>query len=47
MWALVESKKVTQVFTQPKGIKIGDNQYPSNIFSLWSADELKETVSIE
>lgn len=42
MWALVESKKVTQVFTQPKGIKIGDNQYPSNIFSLWSADELKE-----
>lgn len=41
MWALVESKKVTQVFNSPKGIKIGDNQYPSNIFSLWSAEELK------
>jgi hypothetical protein len=41
MWALVESNKVSKVFTRPKSIKIGDIQYPQNIFNLWSADDLK------
>jgi hypothetical protein len=41
MWALVESNKVSKVFTRPKSIKIGDIQYPQNIFDLWSADDLK------
>ncbi len=41
MWALVESNNVTQVYTRPKGITIGDVNYPSNIFMLWSASELE------
>jgi len=41
MWALVEDNNVTQVFTRPKGITIGDNQYPSNIMSVWSAEDLE------
>ena len=41
MWALVEDNNVTQVFTRPKAITIGDNQYPSNIMSVWSAKDLE------
>lgn len=41
MWALVESGSVTQVIMRPKGLTIGDNQYPKNIFNLWSASELE------
>ena len=41
MWALVESNNVTQVYTRPKGITIGDVNYPSNIFMLWSSSELE------
>ena len=41
MWALVESGSVTQVIMRPKGLTIGDNQYPKNIFNLWSSSELK------
>jgi hypothetical protein len=41
MWALVESNNVTQVYTRPKALTIGDVNYPSNIFMLWSASELE------
>ena len=41
MWALVEDNNVTQVFPRPKAITIGDNQYPSNIMSVWSAEDLE------
>src|SRR5210317_322998 len=41
MWALVESDNVTQVFTRPKGMTIGEVNYPSNIFTLWTASELE------
>jgi hypothetical protein len=41
MWALVESNNVTQVYTRPKGLTIGDVNYPSNIFTMWSASELE------
>ena len=41
MWALVESDNVTQVFTRPKGMTIGEVNYPANIFMLWSASELE------
>jgi hypothetical protein len=41
MWALVESDNVTQVFTRPKGITVGEINYPSNIFMLWTASELE------
>ena len=45
MWALVEDNTVTKVFTRPKALTLGDNQYPANIFSLWSSSEL-EAISI-
>ena len=41
MWALVESDNVTKVYTRPKAITIGDVNYPSNIFMLWSSSELE------
>ena len=41
MWALVENNQVTQVYTKPKAITIGDVSYPQNIFMLWSSDELE------
>jgi len=41
MWALVESNNVTQVFTRPKGITVGDVNYPANIFMRWSSSELE------
>ena len=41
MWALVESNNVTQVYTRPKGLTIGDVNYPNNIFMLWSSSELE------
>ena len=41
MWALVESGSVSKVYHSPKPITIGDVNYPSNIFTLWSEAELK------
>ena len=41
MWALVESDNVTKVYTRPKGLTIGEVNYPSNIFMLWTASELE------
>tara|TARA_B100001250_G_C19552990_1_gene679867 strand:- start:140 stop:718 length:579 start_codon:yes stop_codon:yes gene_type:complete len=41
MWAKVESGSVTEIYTQPKSLTIGDVQYPRNIFELWSEAELK------
>ena len=41
MWALVKSNKVSEVIESSKSMKIGDVQYPRNIFSLWSASELQ------
>jgi len=41
MWALVESGSVTQIYTRPKALTIGNINYPSNIFMLWSASELE------
>jgi len=41
MWALVESGSVSKIFTRPKQLTLGDTQYPSNIFMLWSSSELE------
>lgn len=41
MWALVENNQVSKVYKNPKAITIGDVNYPSNIFNLWSASELE------
>ena len=39
MFAVVESGKITSMPKGNKGIKIGDNQYPASIFTLWSESE--------
>ena len=41
MWALVENNEISKVFKNPKSITIGDVNYPSNIFSVWSSDDLE------
>jgi hypothetical protein len=41
MWALVESGSVSKVYTRPKSITVGDIQYPSNIFMLWTSSDLE------
>ena len=42
MWALVESGSVTQIYTRPKAITVGEVNYPANIFMLWTASELED-----
>ena len=41
MYAIVESNTVTKIINKPKALTIGDVQYPSKIFGLWSEAELK------
>tara|TARA_R110002012_G_scaffold11007_1_gene49494 strand:+ start:3794 stop:4372 length:579 start_codon:yes stop_codon:yes gene_type:complete len=41
MWAKVESGSVTEVYTRPKQLTIGNTQYPRNIFQLWNSSELE------
>ena len=41
MWASVESNNITKVYARPKALTIGDVNYPSNIFTMWSASELE------
>ena len=41
MWALVESGSVSKIYMRPKSLTIGDVNYPSNIFMLWSSSELE------
>jgi hypothetical protein len=45
MWALVESNSITKTFNRPKGFTLGDIQYPTSIFTLWSKAE-KEAIGI-
>ena len=39
MFAIVEDGKITSMPKGSNGIKIGDNQYPASIFTLWSESE--------
>jgi len=41
MWALVESGSVSKIYAQPKQLTLGDVNYPSNIFSMWTSSELE------
>ena len=45
MFALVESGSIIKYFSGNKGITIGDNQYPKEIFTLWSKAE-REAIGI-
>ena len=41
MWASVESGNVTELYSRPKALTIGDVNYPRNIFELWTEAELQ------
>ena len=41
MWALVESGSVSEIYTRPKQLKLGDILYPKNIFDLWTSSQLE------
>ena len=40
MYALVEDNIITKTYNNPRGMTIGDVQYPQNIHSLWPEAEL-------
>ena len=42
MWAQVKNGQVIKIFNGAQAFKIGDYQYPSNVFSKWSKSELAE-----
>ena len=45
MYALVEDNEITKLISYPKSMVIGDVQYPSKIFQLWTIAE-KEAIGI-
>jgi len=40
MWARLESNTIKEILMRPKALTIGDINYPSNIFSMWTTAEL-------
>jgi len=40
MYALIEDNAITKTYNNPRGMTIGDVQYPQNIHSLWSESDL-------
>ena len=45
MYALIKNNEIKKIYNNPRALNINDTQYPSNIFSLWSASE-KEAIGI-
>ena len=45
MFALVESGSIKKFFSGNRGITIGDNQYPKEIFTLWTKSE-REAIGV-
>ena len=41
MFALVKDDKIEKIFTRPTGFMIDDNQYPREVFTLWTDEERK------
>ena len=41
MFALVKDDKIKKIFTRPVGFMIDDNQYPKEVFTLWTDEERK------
>tara|TARA_R100000458_G_C8201493_1_gene191904 strand:- start:260 stop:874 length:615 start_codon:yes stop_codon:yes gene_type:complete len=41
MFALVKDNKIEKIFTRPVGFMIDDNQYPREVFTLWTDEERK------
>jgi hypothetical protein len=45
MYALIQNNEIVKVFSNPEGFKLNNNQYSSQIFSLWSKEE-KQAIGI-
>jgi hypothetical protein len=45
MYALVIDKEIIKVFANPEGFTLNDNQYSSQIFTLWTTEE-KQAIGI-
>ena len=45
MYALVIDKEIVKVFANPEGFTLNDNQYSSQIFTLWTNEE-KQAIGI-
>ena len=41
MFALIKDNKIEKLFTRPVGFMIDDNQYPREVFTLWTNEERK------
>jgi len=41
MWAKVESGSITELYARPKSLTLGDVNYPSNIFNVWTSSQLE------
>jgi hypothetical protein len=41
MFALVKDDKIERIFTRPTGFIIDENQYPKEVFTLWTDEERK------
>jgi hypothetical protein len=47
MWASIDSdNNVTKVYTRPTAITYGDVNYPQNVMSSWSNDELATILGL-
>ena len=42
MYALIENNEIKEAFSNTRALKIGDVQYPKNIFTVWSESELNK-----
>ena len=45
MYALIENNEIKETFSNIRALRIGDVQYPKNIFTVWSKEE-KEAIGI-
>jgi hypothetical protein len=45
MYALVINNEIVKVFANPEGFTLNDNQYSSQIFTIWTAEE-KQAIGI-
>ena len=42
MWFKIEDNTITETYSKPKAVLIGDIQYPQNIFNLWTESQLND-----
>ena len=42
MWFRIEDNTITETYSKPKAVLIGDIQHPQNIFNLWTESQLND-----